>query len=281
MQQHRDADAATFEQLIWQDDRMLLGDLVFRLQHTRDDSSWELGEQCFVFYKVKPLVDQYQRFWGARPEFRPSQIFELGMWDGGSVAFWFELFQPRKHVGLDFAQRDDSPYFKRYLAEHGLNQRIATYWGVNQADTARLRTIAREAFDGPIDLVLDDASHMYGPTKASFETLFPLLRPGGLYVIEDWAWAHWKEFQTPNHPWATEAPLTKLIFELVAAAGSSPDVIANITVFQGFVAIERGPIQLDGQAGFVLDRFISNRPRPSIARRLARTAKRIVRRLRR
>ena len=41
---------------------MLLGDLVFRLQHTRNDD-WELGDQCFVFYKVKPLVDQYERFW--------------------------------------------------------------------------------------------------------------------------------------------------------------------------------------------------------------------------
>jgi hypothetical protein len=273
-----DRDLATFEQLTWHSDRMQLGDLVFRLQHTRDDSSWELGDQCFVFYKVKPLVDQYQRFWGAQPEFRPQNIFELGMWDGGSVAFWFELFQPRKHVGLDFAQRDDSPYFKRYLAARGLEGRIATYWDVNQADAARLRAIAGTEFDGPLDLVLDDASHMYAPTKASFEALFPLLRPGGLYVIEDWAWAHWKEFQTPNHPWATEAPLTRLIFELVAAAGTSTDLIANITVFQGFAAIERGPIQLDQPGGFALDRFISNRPRLSIARRLARTAKRFVRR---
>ena len=38
----------------------------------------------------------------------------------------------------------------------------------------------------PLDLVIDDASHLYGPTMASFEVLFPRLRPGGLYVIEDW-----------------------------------------------------------------------------------------------
>jgi hypothetical protein len=46
-------------------------------------------------------------------------------------------------------------------------------------------------FSAPLDLVIDDASHIYGPTKASFQALFPLLRPGGLYLIEDWAWAHW------------------------------------------------------------------------------------------
>jgi hypothetical protein len=40
---------------------------------------------------------------------------------------------------------------------------------------------------------------------------------------------------------ANEIPLTKLIFDLVEAAGSSRDWIARITVFQGFTVIERGP----------------------------------------
>jgi hypothetical protein len=40
-----------------------------------------------------------------------------------------------------------------------------------------------------MNLVVDDASHTYEDTKASFETLFPLLQPGGIYAIEDWSWA--------------------------------------------------------------------------------------------
>ena len=38
-------------------------------------------------------------------------------------------------------------------------------------------------------------SHLRDETIASFETLFPRLRPGGQYVIEDWAWRQ----QTANH----------------------------------------------------------------------------------
>jgi hypothetical protein len=34
---------------------MLLEGLVFRLQHFRSDD-WELGEECFVFYKDKKLI---------------------------------------------------------------------------------------------------------------------------------------------------------------------------------------------------------------------------------
>lgn len=255
-----------FEKLVWRKDRMLLDDLVFRLEHYKS-KDWELGDDCFMFYKIKPLVDQYAKFWSLRRDFRPQNIFELGIWDGGSIAFWFECFQPEKHVGIDILKKQDSLYFWRYISSRGLEERIKTYWTTDQADSERLWQIVKNEFSGPLDLVIDDASHMYEPTKTSFETLFPLLRPGGLYVIEDWAWSHWKEFQAPDHPWATETPLTKLIFELVEVIGtgrsssSSRPLIANLTVFQGFAVVERGEFELLAEPiEFKLEDFISRRP---------------------
>jgi hypothetical protein len=248
-----------FDRLIWQKDRMLLDDWVFRLEHCRSDS-WELGDECFVFYKIKPLVDQYARYWSAHRLFRANQILELGIWDGGSMAFWFEFFQPKKHVGIDLASRGDRHYFERYVTSKGLTEHIKTYWGVDQADAARLRGILQCEFDGPLDIVIDDASHLYEPTKASFETLFPQLRPGGLYIIEDWAWAHWREFQSIRQGWATETALTQLVYELIEAAGSSIDPISNVTVFQGFAVIERGTIDPSHLDRFRLKDHIVRRP---------------------
>src|SRR5207237_7250205 len=103
-------------------------------------------------------------------------------------------------------------------------------------------------FDGPLDLVIDDASHQYEPTRSSFETLFPLLRTGGLYIIEDWAWAHWVEYQTPDHLWADWQPLTNLVTEIIEALGTSNEVIRSVMMFQGFAVIERGPLAA-GQFG--------------------------------
>jgi hypothetical protein len=268
-----------FDRLIWREDRVLLDDLVFRLQHTKS-AAWELGDEYFVFYKVKPLVDQYARFFATRPDFTPRNVFELGLWDGGSIAFWFECFAPQKHVGIDFSARGDSQYFRRYVDSRGLMGRITTHWQIDQANGDRLRALARDEFDGPLDLVIDDASHLYSPTKASFEALFPLLRPGGLYIVEDWAWAHWKEFHAPNHPWSGETPLTNLIYELVAATGSSTELIASMAVYQGFAVVERGTAALDTGGGFRLAQHIVNRPRLSPLRRLARAAKRVARRAR-
>jgi len=241
---------------------MLLNELVFRLQHYKDDS-WALGDDCFLFYKIKPLVDQYAEFWSLRDNFAPGNVFELGIWDGGSIAFWFELFHPRKHVAVDLAERDDSPYFTRYVEERGLQKSISTYWRTDQANRERLQEIVETEFEGPLDLVIDDCSHLYAPTKASFEALFPLLRPGGLYIIEDWAWSHWEEFQEPTHEWADETALTRLLIDLVEAAGTSTDLVASITVYQGFAVVERGAESEITLQSFSLDEHIVRRPQDS------------------
>ncbi len=227
-----------FERLTWLPDRARLGDLVFRLEPSRD-GSWELGDDCFRFYKTRLLVEQFERFWSAT-SFRPRRMLEIGIWDGGSAAFWFEHLRPERMAAIDLGNRDDSPYFRRYVASRKLEGRLVTRWRTDQGDRAALREIVERDLGGKLDLVIDDGSHLDGPTRASFEALFPLLPPGGLYIIEDWAWEHWPEFQDPGHGWAAEQGLTVLVNDLVAATGSSKSFIRNVTVYEGFAVVERG-----------------------------------------
>lgn len=257
--------------LIWTPDRLLINDLVLRLQHYKNDD-WDLGENCLLFAKIKELVDQYERFWAARPGFQARNVLELGIFDGGSLAFWVETLNPSKIVGVDLQRKTNSEYFSRYLASRGLSQRVKTYWGVDQSDATALHEIAQTEFDGQLDMVIDDASHFYSLTKASFEILFPLLRPGGLYVIEDWAWGHWPEFYGMSRPWTSENEPTRLITELMQACGSvetqsagdATGSIASVLVYQGFVLIERGNVDLP-KTRFSLDRCINRRPPLSTA----------------
>ena len=264
-----------FDRLVWQPDRMLLDDLVFRLEHYRS-ADWNGGEH-FRFYKIKKLVDQYERFFSRRSDFHPERVLELGIYDGGSTAFWYELFRPKKQVALDIQNRTDTPYFHRYVESRGLEERIKTYWNTDQSDKTRLREIVEVEFDGPLDLVIDDASHLYRQTRDSFEALFQLLIPGGLYIVEDWAWDHWPEFSSPDHPWAGEEPLTRLVVELIEAAGTSTQFISNIVAYEGFVVVERGPQQIDKAIRFNLEEYIVRRP----ARRHSRLFLQIARNLKR
>lgn len=242
-----------FNKLVWQEDRLLLDGLTFRLEHYKNDK-WDSGGECFRFYKIKGLIDQYERFYSGRQVSDYKNILELGMWDGGGLVFWNEFFKPRKIVGLDIQQVKDSKYLESYKQNRGCEASVRTYWGVDQTDAKRLREIIKEEFDAPLDLVIDDASHQYEATKRSFETLFPLIRPGGFYIIEDWAWGHWDfDFSMP----VSTAP-TRLIFELVEAAGSSGSVISNVSIFQGFAVIERGTGEIKEPDGFSLEKNVFN-----------------------
>lgn len=231
-----------FDRLGWAPDRMALDGIVYRLEHSATDR-WELGEHCFRFYKTRALLAQYAEFWGRRLDFVADRVVEIGLWDGGSLALWFEYFHPERLVGLDVGTKGDSEYFRAWAVSRGADDRVATHWGVDQADRARVLEIVGAECPAGLDLVIDDASHCYHPTRAGFETLFPFLRPGGLYVIEDWAWNHWSWFEPP--PSWTD-PLSDLVLELAELVGShdiesgAPAMVACLEVLPGFVAVERG-----------------------------------------
>jgi SAM-dependent methyltransferase len=199
-----------------------------------------------VLYKNQRLVDQYAAFWVSRPGFIAKYIVELGVWDGGGLVFWFEHFRPEKHVGVDIRNRQDGIGFQEYVRSRTAEERIRTYWNTDQADGAALRAIYHAEFaPRSIDLVIDDCSHLDGPTRSSFSTLFPLLRPGGIYLIEDWAWSHWPDWSRAEHPWAQEKELSEFVFDLIESVGSNTGAVSSVAVYQGFAAVERGTATLD------------------------------------
>lgn len=244
----------SIDALDWRDDRVVLHDLVLRLQSAPADPSLEM--QSLAFFKTRPLVDEYRKFFAAHPDFTPRRVFELGIWDGGSAVFWYEVLQPEKLIAVDLAERGDDPLFEKYVASRNAADRIETHWRTDQRDAPRLRALA-ERFSGPLDLIVDDASHTYVPTRTSFETLFPLLRPGGVYVIEDWAWGHWPEYRSPGHPWHNKTPLTPLVHDLVELQGAAPALLAGLTINHEFVAVERGAGVIDDASGFTLDKHLA------------------------
>ena len=265
-----------FEHIVWQPDRALLGNLVFRLEHYRNNQ-WDLGDQCFAFFKIKKLIEQYELAFSRRSMFKPQNILEIGMWDGGSIAFWNEILTPSKIVGVDIKVREDSTYFRDYVRTRRLESKVKSYWGVDQADERSLRQIVEREFGDKLNMVMDDASHFYEPTLTSFQILFPLLPSGGLYIIEDWAWEHWKEFHSLRHQWAGYQSPTQLIFELVEATGTSQDLITSVEVFEGFTIIERGPALASDITPFLLTNHIARRPRLTALSRMLSSAARKLR----
>lgn len=88
--------------------------LVFRLGADFAWDEWKSApEDCFLMFKGRPLLESFDQFFSSRPSFQPQNIFEIGIWDGGSTAYWFEYFRAQKIVAVDYLDREDSEYFQR------------------------------------------------------------------------------------------------------------------------------------------------------------------------
>src|SRR5262249_41025639 len=110
----------------------------------------------------------------ARRQDEPITALEIGVFRGQSVKMWRELLPEATLFALDI-----DPDCARYADPPRVNITIGS-----QADPA---TLARwvEQVPGPIDLIIDDGSHVMDHLKISFLHLFPRLRPGGIYAVED------------------------------------------------------------------------------------------------
>jgi len=112
---------------------------------------------------------------------RDIRLLELGVLHGGSLQLWRDYFERGLVVGLDLNPvRVDDP-----------TGRIRVYQG-GQQDTELLDRVARECAPEGFDVIIDDCSHVGDLARVSFWHLFEHhLKPGGLYVIEDWGTGYW------------------------------------------------------------------------------------------
>jgi predicted O-methyltransferase YrrM len=214
------------------------------------------------FLPVAKLRDQVERYLRLRQDMQAEMIVELGIDRGGSAALLHALFHPRRLVAIELASAP-AAVLSEYIRRYALEDVIHPHYGCNQADRDGLMSImAAELAGQPLDLVIDDASHLLAETRASFEVLFPLLRPGGLYVIEDWNADHLiaDHFDTiladpssPEREVLAEAlgqahalhpvpdpRLLRLPMELVLARARKGDVIREVTVMDNWITIRRG-----------------------------------------
>jgi predicted O-methyltransferase YrrM len=191
----------------------------------------------FLIAKSNDMVELYRQHVDDQ---RPRHIVELGIFRGGSTAFLALLARPEKLIAFEY-ETDRVAALDELLDRFDLSDRVCLTYGIDQAERARIKEIvAREVQTVPLDLVIDDASHQLAETRASFDALFPLLRPGGYYVVEDWAWAH----AIPDLYDGTS--ISPLVVEAsVACAKSRGGVVSSVDIRYGAAIIGRGVASLD------------------------------------
>jgi len=123
----------------------------------------------------------YERYF-ARFREKPISLLEIGVSKGGSLRLWRKYFGPAAQItGIDV-----DPECSKYSSE-GFNVSIG-----DQSDPEFLATVAEKY--GPFDIVIDDGGHSARQQFVSYEILFPNVKDGGIYLVEDLHTSFWPAF---------------------------------------------------------------------------------------
>lgn len=118
----------------------------------------------------------------------PLKLLEIGIGGyedpdagGASLRMWRDYFPQGEIFGLD--------YHPKHISE----ERIRVFQG-SQADPRVVARLIEAAGDGGFDIIIDDGSHRSEHVTTTFMMLFPFLKTGGWYVVEDTQTANWAKF---------------------------------------------------------------------------------------
>jgi trans-aconitate methyltransferase len=102
---------------------------------------------------------------------KTKTVVEIGVFTGSSMKLWHDYFLDAIIYGVDKKPRwnIDKEYNNRCKVITGNSDDISTY----------------KEIPNDIDIVIDDGSHKLADQIKSFSILFPKLKKGGLYIIED------------------------------------------------------------------------------------------------
>jgi hypothetical protein len=102
-------------------------------------------------------------------------ILEIGVCGGRSLKTWYDYFPNANIIGLDI---DDKSIYN--------NERVFTFI-LDQSNEDQLKHFVNECIkkEYKFDMILDDGSHHMFDQQITFGYLFPLLKSGGIYILED------------------------------------------------------------------------------------------------
>lgn len=100
-------------------------------------------------------------------------LLEIGVGGGGCLKMFLDYFPNSTIYGID-----NNPEYTKYE-----NDRIKIRIG-DQKDISFLNSIIEEISDG-VDILIDDGGHFMDQQIITFDNLYPLVKPNGVYVVED------------------------------------------------------------------------------------------------
>jgi SAM-dependent methyltransferase len=208
-----------------------LGSLIFEQRFGGDMLTSDSKFPMFVIAKSDTMLKEYEERLKSVPI---NDMLELGIMKGGSAAYFSQLLKPARQMAIDIHDTAKSSLSELEESVRNEGRDLHCRYDLSQANPQAIIEAYQAHFGRPaeFDLVIDDASHNYELSLASFNGLFGHVRPGGIYAIEDWGWGHWLAggFQEPGNQEYGSPALSNLVLFCVMAAATGTSGIARVDV---------------------------------------------------
>lgn len=123
--------------------------------------------------------DQYYDFYLNKLYDEEGSIIEIGVERGKSIEMWLKVFEKAHVYGLD-----------KGMAYNGPRHDI---FRVDQSVESELQNALQQMNTDRVLFIIDDGSHIPEHQLLTFNTLFPVLMDGGVYIIEDIETSYWSK----------------------------------------------------------------------------------------
>ena len=142
--------------------------------------------EVFEKHGTDKAAHGYSAFYEMLPT--PASLLEVGVFRGASLKAWREFWPRCCIVGLDTFER---------IRQEGVCELEGIWLAAGDSRKGPFLSM----IGSPYSVIIDDGSHKPRDQAATFRNLWPLLAPGGVYVIEDvLPWAD-EERREELHPW--------------------------------------------------------------------------------
>lgn len=135
----------------------------------------------FLFHHGYGYLDEYERYTAGRRDGIRS-VLEIGVKAGNSLPVWRDFYPNALVWGIDVNES---------CRRLDFGERVRVRIG-HQEDEEFLRSLITEA-GGGFDVVIDDGSHLVEHQLRSLAVLLPVVRPLGIYAIEDLSCSYMKD----------------------------------------------------------------------------------------
>lgn len=217
------------------------------------DIAWRICADADKTSKPLPYYVTYDLLLSDAPD--DATVLELGVHTGESLKVWASYFSRGTVIGVDIVDRRvDFTDYPNIVFELG-----------NQTDADRLKEICLAHAPDGLDIIVDDASHLGQSSLASYTALFGYLKPGGLYIVEDWGTGYFDEWpdggrlnkvrsetvdgqitgRIPSHDFGMVGFVKSLVDELagdklkLTDVSTRPDIVSFIHFHKNIVIVKK------------------------------------------